>query len=246
MFAAESTDGLCESAGEVEGGKSNAVQSASRMTCSAAAGVIAQDCVEDIEATVLNVPAATQVFQQKGRIGCGTRQAGDGVGRTATSLPLLDGVTFQADELLGTGTVEVLFVDRRGGRGDGAGFEAAAILLDGRGGLLLNQCFTHGVGAAEGGLSVTIELRDGDRLANQIPRRNKPTLPASWGHEGLLDVVQELRLIPFDRHEVVALLFDDRLADLALAVGRVSHDQFPSEYQPSNQIVRGLRFVGVR
>lgn len=57
MFAAESTDDLCESAGEVEGGKSNAVQSASRMTCSAAAGVIAQDCVENIEATVLNVPA---------------------------------------------------------------------------------------------------------------------------------------------------------------------------------------------
>ena len=154
MFAAESTDGLCESAGEVEGGESNSVPVASRMTCSAAAGIIAQDCVEDTEATVLNAPAAKQVFQQKGRIGCGTRQAGDRVGRTPTSLPLLDGVALQADELLGTGPVEVLFVDRRGGRGDSAGFEAAAILRDSRRGLLLSQCFTHGVGAAEGGLSV--------------------------------------------------------------------------------------------
>ena len=50
MFAAESTDGLCESAGEVEGGESNSVPVASRMTCSAAAGIIAQDCVEDTEA----------------------------------------------------------------------------------------------------------------------------------------------------------------------------------------------------
>jgi len=95
-----------------------------------------------------------QVFQQKDRIDCGTRQAGDGIGRTATSLALLDGVTFQANELLRAGPVEVLFVDRRGGRGDSAGFEAAAILRDSRRGLLLSQCFTHGVGAAEGGLSV--------------------------------------------------------------------------------------------
>ena len=49
MFAAESTDGLCESAGEVEGGESNSVPVASRMTCSAAAGIITQDCVEDTE-----------------------------------------------------------------------------------------------------------------------------------------------------------------------------------------------------
>ncbi len=145
MFAAESTDVLCESAGEVEGCESNAVQSATRMTCATAADVIAQDRAEDIEATVLNVPAATRVFQQKGRIGCGTRQAGNRIGGAAASLALLDGLAFQADELLGTGPVEVLFVDGRGGRGHDSHFEAAAILLDGRGGLLLSLCFTHGV-----------------------------------------------------------------------------------------------------
>ena len=135
-----------KSAGEVEGCEANAVQSASRMTRAEAAGIIAQDRVEHIEATVLDVPAATQVLQQKGRVGFGTRQAGDRVGRAAASLALLDGVAFQADELLGTGPVEVLFVDRCGGRGDGSRFEAAAILLDGLGGLLLSECFTRGVG----------------------------------------------------------------------------------------------------
>ena len=127
MFAAESTDGLCESSGEVEGGDANAVQSASRMTRAAAAGIIAQDRVEHIEATVLNVPVATQVLEQERGIGLSSRQANDDVGGAAASLALLDRVTFQA----------------------------AAILLDGRGGLLLSLCFTHGVGAAEGGLSVT-------------------------------------------------------------------------------------------
>ena len=146
MFTAERTDGLCESAGEVEGCEANAVQSASRMTCAAAAGIIAQDRVEHIEATVLDVPAATQVLQQKGRGGCDTRQAGDRVGRAVASLALLDGVAFQADELLRAGPVAVLLVDRRGRGGDGACFEATAILLDGRGGSLLSECFTLLVG----------------------------------------------------------------------------------------------------
>ena len=96
MFAAESTDVLCESADEVEGCESNAVQSATRMTCATAADVIAQDRAEDIEATVLNVPAATRVFQQKGRIGCGTRQAGNRIGGAAASLAVLDGLAFQS------------------------------------------------------------------------------------------------------------------------------------------------------
>ena len=146
MFTAEGANGLGESAGEVEGCEANAVQSASRMTCAGPAGIIAEDRIEHIEATILNVPAATQVFQQKGRVGFGTRQAGDRVGRATTSLALLDGVAFQADELLCAGPVEVLFVDRRRGRRDGSRFEAAAILLEGRGGLLLGECFTHGVG----------------------------------------------------------------------------------------------------
>ena len=89
---------MCESAGEVEGGDANAVQSASRVTRTAAAGVIAQDRVEyihdrveHIEATVLDVPAAAQVLEQERGIGLSSRQAGDDVGGAAASLARASG-----------------------------------------------------------------------------------------------------------------------------------------------------------
>ena len=41
-------------------------------------------------------------------------------------------------------------------------------------------------------------------------------------------------------------MFDDGLANLALAVGRITDDQLPFEHQPADQIVGRLRFVGVR
>ena len=112
MFTAESTDGLCKLAGEVEGCEANAVPIVSRMPRAEAAGIIAQDRVEHTAATVLNVPAATQVIQQKGRVGCGTRQAGDRVGRAAASLALLGGLSFQAEELLGIGPDESVMPKR--------------------------------------------------------------------------------------------------------------------------------------
>ena len=58
---------------------------------------------------------------------------------------------------------------------------------------------------------------DGNSLAKQRG------LAAFGDHEGLLNVAEQLRLIPLHRHEVVPLLFDDGLAQFALAVGRVSH-----------------------
>ena len=146
MFSAEGADGLGESAGEVEGCEANAVQSASHMPRAATAGIVSQNRIEHVEATVLDVPAAAQMLEQERGIGLGSRQAGDGVGRAAASLALLDGVTFQADELFRAGPVEVLLVDGRRGRGHGARFETTAILLHGRSGLLLSQCFTLLVG----------------------------------------------------------------------------------------------------
>ena len=48
MFTAEGTDGLAESAGEVEGGEADAVEGASRVARAGAAGVVTQNGVEHI------------------------------------------------------------------------------------------------------------------------------------------------------------------------------------------------------
>src|SRR6185369_12649576 len=63
---------------------------------------------------------------------------------------------------------------------------------------------------------------------------------ASWGHEGLLDISQKLRLVQFDRHDVVRLLVDE-----SLAVQSVCNDEFAVQNEIANQGRGLLYFVGL-
>ncbi len=146
MFAAEGTDRLAKSSGEVEGDEANAGQCVSGVAGASSAGVFTQRRIEHIEAAVFDVPAATQVFQQECGVGLVAGEAADGVGHALPSLALLDGVAFQANQWLRAGPVEVALVDEARRGGDGARFQTAAALLLGRGGLLVGLGFTHGVG----------------------------------------------------------------------------------------------------
>src|SRR6185369_10757895 len=68
---------------------------------------------------------------------------------------------------------------------------------------------------------------------------------ASWGHEGLLHISQKLRLVRFDRHDVVRLLVDESLAELPLAVQSVCNDEFAVQNEIANQGRGLLYFVGL-
>ncbi len=66
-------------------------------------------------------------------------------------------MTLQADQLLGTGPVEIALVDRCSLRGDGADLHATATLLDRRRGLVLSERLLNLVGGtAECGWSVDV------------------------------------------------------------------------------------------
>jgi hypothetical protein len=74
VFSAEGADGLGESAGEVEGRETNAVESSASMSRAAPAGIVSQNGVEHVEATVLDLPAAAQVLQRERGISPGSRR----------------------------------------------------------------------------------------------------------------------------------------------------------------------------
>lgn len=62
----------------------------------------------------------------------------------------------------------------------------------------------------------------------------------------MLDISQKLRLVRFDRHDVVALLIDESLAELPLAVQGISDDEFAVQYEIADQGLGPLNFVGLR
>ena len=147
MFAAERRGRLGEAAGEVDGHVADRVECAGGVAGAGAADVVAETDVQHMEAAVLDVPAATQLIQQASRVGSGSRQAGDGVGRALANGAVGQlRVPIQAEQLLSSGPVEIALVDGRRRRGDGPRLEAAAILLDRRRGLLLSECLLNLIG----------------------------------------------------------------------------------------------------
>ena len=147
MFAAERRSRFGEAAGEVDGHVADRVECAGGVAGAGAAGVVAETDVQHVEAAVLDVPAAAQLIQQVSRVGLGSRQAGDGVGRALANGAVGQlRVPLQAEQLLSAGPVEVTVVDGRGRRGDSAGFDATAILLGRGGGLLLSERLLNLIG----------------------------------------------------------------------------------------------------
>ena len=146
MFLAEGTDGLGESAGEVDGCVADTAEGAGGFARAEAAGIVAQHGIQHLEAAVLDVPAAAQMFPQERGVRSIACETGDRVGRARACFSLFDSVAFQADELFRAGPVEVVLVDERGCRRDAARLEATAILLDGLCGRSFLVFFTHRVG----------------------------------------------------------------------------------------------------
>ena len=134
MFLAHGGGGGLQFLGQVQAHMADGAEGLASVTGAKAAVVFAEVGVEDIE-PAFKQPAAAQVLQEERGIGFLAGQTGDGIGRGFTDLAVLDGVAFEANQLLRAGPVEVFGFDEVRRRGDGAGFDTTAIFLDRLGGL---------------------------------------------------------------------------------------------------------------
>jgi hypothetical protein len=146
MFTKRLSDGAAEVATEVEHGMADRAQGVRGVPRPNAAGVLSQSSVQNVEAAVLDPPAATGGLQKRLGVCLGARQAGDGVRhRLAGGLADL-GLTLQANQLPSARPVEIAVIDEIGGRGQGSLFPAATALFRRAGGSQQFFGFTLSVG----------------------------------------------------------------------------------------------------
>lgn len=130
VFLAHGGDGGLEFSSQIERQMAHGAEGMGRVADAQPAVVFGELRVEHMEAA-LDEPAAAQVPEQERGVGLFPGEARDRVRRGLANSAFVNGVPFEADELLGARPVEIPRLDQVRGRRDGACLQSAPVLLPG-------------------------------------------------------------------------------------------------------------------